>query len=34
VFERLHRYKIERGVATWEQALEDLLENVAEEVRR
>ena len=34
VFERLQRYKIERGVATWEQALEDLLENVAEEVRR
>ena len=25
VFERLHRYKVERGIPTWEQTLESIL---------
>ena len=33
-FERLHRYKMERGIPTWEQALESLLRGVEEEVKR
>jgi len=27
VFDRLHRYKMERGIPTWEQALEEILSN-------
>jgi hypothetical protein len=30
----LHRYKMERGIPTWEQALESLLRGVEEEVKR
>ena len=33
-FERLYRYKIERGIPTWEQALASLLAGVEEEVKR
>lgn len=33
VFERLYRYKVERGIPTWEQALESMLASVQEEVR-
>jgi len=29
VFEQLYRYKVERGIPTWEQALERLLANEA-----
>lgn len=29
VFEELHRYKVERGIPTWEQAFESMLETVA-----
>jgi len=25
VFERLHRYKVERAIPTWEQALESII---------
>jgi hypothetical protein len=28
VFEELHRYKVERGIPTWEQAFESMLETV------
>jgi hypothetical protein len=31
VFEDLHRFKIERGIPTWEQAFETLLASVKEE---
>ncbi len=31
-FEQLYRYKVERGIPTWEQALESLLRQVLEEV--
>jgi len=34
VLERLHRHKMERGIPTWEQALEELLDRAPEEVRR
>lgn len=34
VFERLYQHKVTRGIPTWEQVLEDLLERVEEEVRR
>jgi len=33
VFERLHRHKVRMGTPTWEEMLEDLLENAAEGVR-
>jgi hypothetical protein len=33
-FDRLYEYKRRRGMATWEQALESLLEGVDEEARR
>ncbi|HKD84190.1 MAG TPA: DUF6084 family protein [Terriglobales bacterium] len=33
-FERLYRYKVERGIPTWEQALESLLRSVEEDVKR
>jgi len=29
VFEELHRYKVERGIPTWEQTFESMLETVA-----
>ena len=32
-FERLYRYKVERGIPTWEQALDSLLRGVEEEVK-
>ena len=32
-FERLYRYKVERGIPTWEQALESLLRGVEEEAK-
>jgi Family of unknown function (DUF6084) len=31
VFEELHRYKVERGIPTWEQAFENMLASVKEE---
>jgi hypothetical protein len=31
VFEELHRYKVERGIPTWEQAFESMLASVKEE---
>lgn len=33
VFDRLYRYKVEHGIPTWEQALEQILPPVAEESR-
>jgi len=33
-FDRLHRYKTEHGIPTWELALENLLRGVEEEVKR
>ncbi len=33
-FERLYRYKVERGIPTWEQALDSLLRSVEAEVKR
>jgi hypothetical protein len=33
VFEQLHRYKIERGIPTWEGTVESVLPNVEEKVR-
>jgi len=33
-FERLYRYKVERGIPTWEQALDSLLRGVEAEVKR
>jgi hypothetical protein len=33
VFDRLYRYKIERGIPTWEAALEGLLPPVDAEAR-
>jgi len=35
VFDRLHRYKMQRGIPTWEQTLESVLplEEVEETVR-
>ena len=33
-FERLYRYKVERGIPTWEQALQSLLHSVEEEAKR
>ena len=33
VFERLHQHKVRMGTPTWEEMLEDLLENAAEGVR-
>ena len=33
-FDRLHEYKMQRGLPTWEQALESLLDAVDEEVGR
>jgi len=33
-FERLYRYKVERGIPTWEQALDSLFRGVEEEVKR
>ena len=32
-FERLYRYKVERGIPTWEQALESLFRAAEEEVK-
>jgi hypothetical protein len=32
-FERLYRYKVERGIPTWEQAVESLLRAASEEVK-
>jgi hypothetical protein len=32
-FEQLYRYKVERGIPTWEQALESLFRQVEEEVK-
>ena len=34
VFERIHQYKIERGIPTWEQALESMLPALEETVKR
>jgi hypothetical protein len=34
VFEDLHRYKIERGIPTWEQAFENMLASAREDVVR
>ena len=34
VFEDLHRFKMQRGIPTWEQALEALLDSTQEEVLR
>ena len=34
VFERIHQYKIERGIPTWEQALESMLPAFEEAVKR
>lgn len=34
VFERIHQYKIERGIPTWEQALESMLPALEEAVKR
>jgi hypothetical protein len=34
LFDRLHRYKMQAGVATWEEALERLLEPVSEAATR
>jgi hypothetical protein len=34
VFEDLHRYKVERGIPTWEQAFEKMLVSVKEDVVR
>jgi len=33
IFEELHRFKIERGIPTWEQAFELMLASLKEEVR-
>lgn len=33
-FERLYRYKVERGIPTWEQALESLFRGVEEEIEQ
>jgi len=33
VFEQLHRYKIERGIPTWEETVESVLPSVEEEER-
>lgn len=33
VFDQLYRYKVERGIPTWEQALESLFRAVEEEVK-
>lgn len=33
-FERLYRYKVERGIPTWEQALDSLLRSVEAEVKQ
>ncbi len=33
VFDQLHHYKIERGIPTWEEAVERVLSNVEEKVR-
>ena len=32
-FDRLYQYKVERGIPTWEQALESLLRAAEEEVK-
>jgi hypothetical protein len=34
VFERIHQYKIERGIPTWEQALESMLPALEETVKQ
>jgi Family of unknown function (DUF6084) len=34
VFERIYQYKVERGIPTWEQALERLLPELEETVKR
>jgi hypothetical protein len=34
VFERIHQYKIEHGIPTWEQALESMLPALEETVKR
>jgi uncharacterized protein DUF6084 len=34
VFERIYQYKVERGIPTWEQALESMLPALAETVKR
>jgi uncharacterized protein DUF6084 len=34
IFDRLYKYKVRRGIPTWEQTLEGLLACVEEEVRR
>ena len=31
VFEELHRFKVERGIPTWEQAFESMLASLKEE---
>jgi hypothetical protein len=33
LFERLYRYKVERGIPTWERALDRLLRGVEEGVK-
>jgi Family of unknown function (DUF6084) len=33
IFEQLHRYKVERGIPTWEETVESVLANVDEKVR-
>jgi Family of unknown function (DUF6084) len=33
IFDRLHRYKMERGIATWDQALEAVLAESEERAR-
>ena len=34
VFEALHRFKVERGIPTWEQAFESMLASSKEETVR
>jgi hypothetical protein len=34
VFDRVYRYKVERGLPTWEKVMENLLRAVSEEVQR
>lgn len=34
VFERIHQYKIEHGIPTWEQALESILPSLEETIKR
>jgi hypothetical protein len=34
VFERIYQYKVERGIPTWEQALESMLPVLEETAKR